>query len=252
MLLFLLLVAITNFFIYYLHLYIVFINFGYLEKMMDQIWYDCKRKWDAWNASMNKDKFTRERYKAMRSIVGNTSNKIILDFGAGWDPITKEMPAKKIIKVDGQKKFNPDILFNFNSPVFPFKNNYADLIFAGELLEHLINPFLFLKETHRILRKGGFLILSVPNITSLKNRLRVIFGLMPNFNALKYPVEEDQQWHHHSDWTLGWLKVFLSKVGFEIKKITTNGIIYRNSILLPSNLCPSAWGDILIVKAMKK
>lgn len=75
---------------------------------------------------------------------------------------------------------------------------------------------------------------------------------MPNFNATKYPTTEGQYWNHQSDWTISWLKNFLIKSGFEIKKITTSGILYKNTLLVPNNLCPSSLGDIIIIKAMKK
>lgn len=45
----------------------------------------------------------------------------------------------------------------------PFKKDTFDLITATEIIEHLPNGKQFLKECHRVLKEGGYLILSTPN-----------------------------------------------------------------------------------------
>jgi len=46
---------------------------------------------------------------------------------------------------------------------FPFDAEEFDGIVAIELIEHLRNPRHFLKECKRILKRGGFIILTFPN-----------------------------------------------------------------------------------------
>ena len=48
----------------------------------------------------------------------------------------------------------------------PFKEKSFDCVFAGEIIEHLIDPATFLKEIERILKNGGLLVLTTPNIHS--------------------------------------------------------------------------------------
>jgi 2-polyprenyl-3-methyl-5-hydroxy-6-metoxy-1,4-benzoquinol methylase len=45
----------------------------------------------------------------------------------------------------------------------PFKSSVFDLIFAGEILEHVEKPELVLNEWQRILKKNGLLIITTPN-----------------------------------------------------------------------------------------
>lgn len=194
--------------------------------------------------------FDLERYKIMQSLVENTRDKIIIDFGAGWNPISKGMPSKKTILVDIRNKYNPDVVFDLNSVPLPFKDNFADILFAGEVIEHLLNPFNFLKELNRILKKDGILILSTPNLASFKNRIKLLFGLMPNFNAAKYPNDEAQL-HHNSDWTIKQLKDFLIKSNFKIVSVKSNGIIYKDRVLINNKFCIPTFGDIIIMKGMK-
>lgn len=40
---------------------------------------------------------------------------------------------------------------------------------ATEVIEHLTNPFLFLRETHRLLRHSGELVLTFPNVHNLRS-----------------------------------------------------------------------------------
>lgn len=114
---------------------------------------------------------TRVRYRVMRELVGNSYDKIVLDIGAGNNPISRGIKTKKTIKLDGIKKYKPDVLANINKGL-PLKNGSADTIIAGEVIEHMYNPIKFVRECHRVLKLGGMLVLSTPNTCSLKNRFR--------------------------------------------------------------------------------
>lgn len=103
-------------------------------------------------AKMRKDKFTLERFRIMRDLAMPTEDRIIVDLGAGWNPVSEGLNSKKTIRVDGERTFNPDIVCDFNKE-FTLEDNFADVIFAGEILEHLTNPFIFLKNIHRTLKK---------------------------------------------------------------------------------------------------
>lgn len=55
-------------------------------------------------------------------------------------------------------------LVNLDSELFPFKNDYFDVITCLDVIEHVLDPRVLLKEIYRVLRKEGLLILSTPNI----------------------------------------------------------------------------------------
>jgi hypothetical protein len=55
----------------------------------------------------------------------------------------------------------------------------ADLIFLGEVLEHIVYPQEFLARAVEVLRVGGFILLSTPNLTSWHNRLLILMGYSP-------------------------------------------------------------------------
>ena len=109
--------------------------------------------------------------------------KDILDVGCAAGGLCKKM-ANMGFKVHGidvlensikiAKEFcsNPNITYEVRD-IFkqPFPDNSFDCITFLETIEHVENPGLFLREFNRILRSGGYLVLSTPNATSLKKYL---------------------------------------------------------------------------------
>jgi len=63
----------------------------------------------------------------------------------------------------------------------PYDDNSFDVIFAGELIEHLFNPDTFVREVYRILKTNGIFVVSTPNINSWLSRLVFPLGVYPIF-----------------------------------------------------------------------
>jgi SAM-dependent methyltransferase len=84
-------------------------------------------------------------------------------------------------------------------------DNHFDVVTAFYVIEHLPNPLDFLRECHRILKPGGFLLLRYPHTTPIKNFLRV-FGIKNRLYDL--PA-------HLSDFSPKTIQECLEKNGFE-------------------------------------
>jgi SAM-dependent methyltransferase len=56
----------------------------------------------------------------------------------------------------------------------------ADLLFLGEVLEHIVYPQEFLARAVDVLRPGGLILLSTPNLTTWHNRLLMLAGFSPS------------------------------------------------------------------------
>ncbi len=54
---------------------------------------------------------------------------------------------------------------------FPWADNSLDAVISSQTVEHLENPFHFMREVSRILKPGGILIVSTPNPFHILNRL---------------------------------------------------------------------------------
>lgn len=75
---------------------------------------------------------------------------------------------------------------NFEKDKIPFSENYFDYVVCSEVLEHLFFPEHILSEIKRVLKPGGKLIITTPNLKCIQNRLSMfLFGDSPNFNYLQ-------------------------------------------------------------------
>jgi len=63
----------------------------------------------------------------------------------------------------------------------PLKDNFFDIITCSEVIEHVFNTEQLLRELKRVLRPGGIVVLTTPNLVGLENRLRILFGRHPSF-----------------------------------------------------------------------
>jgi len=63
---------------------------------------------------------------------------------------------------------------------FPFDDESLDVVIANQVLEHTKEIFWILHEISRTLRVGGRIILGVPNLASLHNRLLLVVGKQPS------------------------------------------------------------------------
>lgn len=63
----------------------------------------------------------------------------------------------------------------------PFEDNYFDFVTAIEIIEHLSHGDYLIMEAFRVLRTGGYLLLTTPNLASWINRLLLGFGYQPMF-----------------------------------------------------------------------
>ena len=70
----------------------------------------------------------------------------------------------------------------------PFPDGTYDAVTCVEGIEHLEDHFQLIRELHRVLRPGGRLIITTPNITSVNSRLR--FFLTGFVSLSERPVNE--------------------------------------------------------------
>lgn len=91
----------------------------------------------------------------------------------------------------------------------PMPDDTYDLVIASELIEHLVNTDTFVAEVRRILKPGGHLLISTPNLASWFNRLRLLQGRVPRSQpGVSSTVRRDTMVDNHhirvnvlSEWT---------------------------------------------------
>ncbi len=61
----------------------------------------------------------------------------------------------------------------------PFANGYFDVVICNQVLEHTKEIFWIVSELARVTKQGGKLIVGVPNLGSLHNRIALLAGYQP-------------------------------------------------------------------------
>lgn len=64
---------------------------------------------------------------------------------------------------------------DLNRADLPYSDESFGLVTCTEVVEHLENYRRLLREAHRVLKPGGTLVVSTPNILNLKSRIRYLF-----------------------------------------------------------------------------
>ncbi len=140
----------------------------------------------------------------------------------GFDVLAGDMDVERF-RYHNQIKFQKCNI----TEKLPFEDNSFDYILLVEVIEHLKNPYDVIRELRRILRPGGGLILSTPNILNLKSRIRFLFeGCWEYFREI--PLEHSQNpkeviWNLHLiPWRYHELEYLLHYNGFKVDGVFTS------------------------------
>jgi 2-polyprenyl-3-methyl-5-hydroxy-6-metoxy-1,4-benzoquinol methylase len=136
-----------------------------------------------------------ERGIAALSLIKGNSQKI-LELGTGegefFTQLNKRghkitgldiLPDKKLI----EKGFDVR-KWDLNKGL-PFKKSSFDIVIGLEVLEHLYNPYEMMKEIKRVLKSGGYAIISMPNSASIFARIGQLYE--------KRSENLNIYWHHY-------------------------------------------------------
>lgn len=135
----------------------------------------------------------------------------------------------------------------------PFESGRFDFVIVGELLEHLYDTQAFFEECARVLKKDGQLLLTVSNLNSLSNRLRVLRG---DFLERSGSFPEDHYGGHIRQFNEAKLRELCRRTGFRIEEIRgvpaleSKGPWIDRGLALAGRLVPSA-GKLLLMRAAK-
>jgi SAM-dependent methyltransferase len=116
----------------------------------------------------------------------------------------------------------PCIPLDLNRP-FPVEDDHYQFVSCIEGIEHLQDQFQFVRECHRILAPGGYLVLSTPNILNLASRLK--FLLSGFYSLVPRPINEFSQvpvFDHINPVTYYQLRYMLHTQGFTITRVETD------------------------------
>jgi len=144
-------------------------------------------------------------------------------------------------------------------PGLPVRSGAADVVIMSELIEHLVDPDTALDEACRVLKPGGTLLLSTPNLAAWYNRGLLALGVQPVFSEVSlrgvYGRPGSQVAGHLRMFTRRALTGLLTARGFG--DIVVAGARYHDvpRPLRPLDRLFCAWpsaASILLVRATKR
>lgn len=121
-----------------------------------------------------------------------------------------------VVKVSNKKFVKADLNGRID-----FDNDAFDYCLCIEGIEHTFNPNNVIQELSRVLKPGGILYLSTPNVCRLKNRVHYFFtGISDIIEPAPLPVEVPHNFGLHvMSVPLPQLDYFLRKHGLQILQI---------------------------------
>ena len=172
---------------------------------------------------------SKNTHNVVAELLGEVTNRKVLDLPCGEGAFSKRMFES------GADVFSADYLNIIKIPHAQFSSvdmnerlPYADAMFDAVVcidgIEHIEKPFDFIRECRRIIRKGGVLIISTPNLTALRSRWRY---LLTGFHqGEKSPLDEAHYTplHHLSLVSFPELRYRLHANGFRVTAVRTNRV----------------------------
>ena len=197
----------------------------------------------AWKIGFNLIESSHNEYmRVMLSLLEQNPSAKLLDLGCfdgGFT--TRVMEAVGTIKVVGIDKHNFGFPYEFSQldleNGIPLLGNYFDVVMVSHVIEHLANTDLLVKDTYRVLRPGGYAIISTDNLASWHNIFYLLLGKQPEpiavSDELFGPYDHDT---HKRLFTSTGLVRLLRHHGFRIEKVIGSGM-YPLPIPLARVLC---------------
>ena len=68
---------------------------------------------------------------------------------------------------------------DIDGAILPFEDSLFDAVFCGDTIEHIFDTEKLVSEINRMLKPGGYLVISIPNVTAWYNRVLTLFGYLP-------------------------------------------------------------------------
>jgi len=167
----------------------------------------------------------KEYLKIIKDFVGNLSGIAIADIGCGSGVFAKHLGKDNfVVALDINRKPLETIkgsvkVVNADAHNMPFRPESFNIVLSISLMEHLKNPVAHVKDLRRIVKRGGWLVLQLPNLQYFidpHTKMPLMF-LLPRkiqtivFEKLEYDYVNMDLTVKHA------LKLFL-RAGFTLRK----------------------------------
>jgi ubiquinone/menaquinone biosynthesis C-methylase UbiE len=189
--------------------------------------------------------------KFLISKFGINANKY-LDLGCGDGKVTikvsKLLGAEEIYGVDidieclliASKNRVKTFKTCLNTDKLPFKDGSFDFVSSFDVIQYLTNTDNLISESYRVLKPGGYFMITTVNLASWVNRLLLLFGYLPYFYETSFLVDVERRPFQRGYkvggivrlYTFKTLENHLTHYGFNIVQSTTFPTLYTSKTFL--------------------
>lgn len=108
----------------------------------------------------------------------------------------------------------------------PFPDRTFDIVISDATIEHLVqSPRHLFEEARRVLKPGGYFLVTTPNLATLWKRVRfLLLGRSPHWDLADYFDNSSNFRGHRREFTSPELKKMLEWSGFEVILIQTRNV----------------------------
>jgi ubiquinone/menaquinone biosynthesis C-methylase UbiE len=178
-------------------------------------------EWNGWKAAAGAFEGVR-RYGQISRRVAALAPDRMLDVGCGDGRLAREIKQAlpgvavhgcdlSVAALNRAEGLDRRYAVDLNVDRLPEPDGSLDLVVASEVIEHVIEPGRAIAEFHRVLRPGGHVLITVPNVAFWRFRLEALRGGVPSVTA-------DAR-HLHS-FNAALLNGLVAREGFEIVTVT--------------------------------
>lgn len=121
--------------------------------------------------------------------------------------------GKYKVEYAGRKFTVPGYFVDLETMPLPADDETFDIVLCCEVLEHMdVDPMFMLEQINRVLKPGGYLLLTTPNITSSRGLWKMLRGIEPYF-FMQYH-KDGSPYRHNYEYSHGGLTALLTAAGF--------------------------------------
>ena len=204
------------------------------------------------NYSFGLESFVDQRiHSKFISLLTQDKRGNLLDVGAGTGALSKKMQNEgfNVTACDlNPNNFLPEDIYckeaNLNL-AFPFEDASFDYVVAAEVIEHIENPWFFIRELYRVTKSDGIVVISTPNLHNWYVRLYFLltsklFNFLSSYEKIG-----------HITPIFLWNLERMAEGRFEILEVTTShSVIPKLKIPVPFH--GLFFGQCIVVKMRRK
>jgi SAM-dependent methyltransferase len=143
----------------------------------------------------------------------------VTNFDGAWaliESFVKDPVSQVVYELAGQSAAVTAFAIDLEYDVIPAEDETYDVVLCCEVLEHMeIDPMHMLSEVNRVLKTGGKLIVTTPNILSSHAWAKMLAGVEPYF-FMQY--HKSREYHRHNyEYSANGVRNILVSAGFDPK-----------------------------------